>query len=1007
MIRLLHISDLHASDALGDDPGLLVKAMLRDAALVSQGHVDLVVISGDIAAKGHPEEFKHAHVLLLDPLMRQFSLGPERIVMVPGNHDVRLPADQNEDVESRERDAAAGSLLDWESFHGAFYATCPPQQPGPRSYLHELSVGGASVGIVALNSAWHSSGRNDEGRLLLGYDQVEPALRAISEHDLRLVVVHHPLDWLATSDAEAARQELAKQGVTVLSGHLHMAEAISHQSLRGELLFLRAGCLYDHRRFSKSYSIVDIDLATRTADVSFRRWYESRQTFDSDLEAAPSGRERFSLPLSPRQRALGHPPYADVVERIAVMADRLRDDRWRPHADSEIASIDELLVEPPLQEELQFGALAERNVTLVSGGPRLGVTSALLWILDGGYRLDSSRMPAYVASPDCGLGTAKSESTLAKAAGHFTYRWAGPGDHRLTLAIDDFDEASPRKRARILDFVVDNPQHHYLLGCREGRRLAILAELTARALTCGEAVLAPFGEKELRGLVAKARDGASADVERIAVLIRKEDLSRTPPTMLALITAAREDPGAESENELLGGYVDQLLGSDAAAGEELGLVRRDRLPLLGAVARWLHRKPQHAMPTAELENLLGDYFRRRGLTHSGGGVLRGLISRRILANKDGAVSFGETTLQHLFHAHWLLAHPRARSAALDDCGANGEAIRHVAALGRGDRNALEKVTAHAANAIEQAPGGSVDLVFAPFHTPGLWDDASFKRFLDMLPPRLTRSALNAETDRIEAVFEFEAAEEIGSTSAGAVLEQAVTLLVEVLNHSELVDDLPLKRRAFETAIEGWSRLLGLLLDDDTSEDSFHHLISTQVAALAPPEEEPDERGVELLTRMVALRTCAVSLQRRLDSADLGAVIESALDGDELHSRTAKCLATWLCADLELAGWPRRLSWLLAELPRGSFLWNATMAVGVGRYASSQKEVVLPQLMEILLSHGEPNPVTGGGSPRKVRRAPLRQRLQHQRLAFWKAETPMFVRRVELSSKDAASVVPGL
>jgi 3',5'-cyclic AMP phosphodiesterase CpdA len=45
------------------------------------------VLSGDIAARGKSEEFGQARAFL-DLLCAEFALGPERVVVVPGNHDI-------------------------------------------------------------------------------------------------------------------------------------------------------------------------------------------------------------------------------------------------------------------------------------------------------------------------------------------------------------------------------------------------------------------------------------------------------------------------------------------------------------------------------------------------------------------------------------------------------------------------------------------------------------------------------------------------------------------------------------------------------------------------------------------------------------------------------------------------------------------------------------------------------------------------------------------------------
>lgn len=335
LIRILHVSDLHAAEPANEGQELLPEAALDHAAALLDGRqVHLLVCSGDLTKSSDPREYESGYSLLLEPAMRRFGLEPRQVILVPGNHEIaqteldRVPSERPttadpilEDPE--ELSAAMAPLEQWLAFYREFYGDDMPAQPGPLSFVHEYELEGASVGVAALNSTWLSRVEGDKGHLLLGHRQVEPALRAIADKDIRLVVVHHPFDWLTELDARETQEEFAKRGVTVLSGHLHSPDATAQQSSGGEILSLRAGCLYVHPKFPNSYSLIEIDPTLRIASVLFRRWYSTRSAFDADLEIAPDGHEEFPLPLSRRERERGHPHFSDVMRSIAETADSL------------------------------------------------------------------------------------------------------------------------------------------------------------------------------------------------------------------------------------------------------------------------------------------------------------------------------------------------------------------------------------------------------------------------------------------------------------------------------------------------------------------------------------------------------------------------------------------------------------------------------------------------------------------------------------------------------------
>lgn len=91
-LRLLHLSDLH----IGSDKYTLAGAKLR--RVVDTIHQrwddgpDFIVVTGDIANTGHPEEYAIAKKWFKE-LVKLFgwSLPSKRLLLVPGNHDFNIP----------------------------------------------------------------------------------------------------------------------------------------------------------------------------------------------------------------------------------------------------------------------------------------------------------------------------------------------------------------------------------------------------------------------------------------------------------------------------------------------------------------------------------------------------------------------------------------------------------------------------------------------------------------------------------------------------------------------------------------------------------------------------------------------------------------------------------------------------------------------------------------------------------------------------------------------------
>lgn len=232
MFHLAHLSDLHVTRPRPGRPGELLgkrglswlswrvgrrrehrravwEAVLRDLEGLAPGHV---AVTGDLTHLGLPGELEEAEAWLrrIGP--------PERVSVVPGNHDVLVGA----------RDAARGL---WPAYTGprcAAGATAAGAAEAP-GYPAVRVQGG--LALVGLSSARPTPPLLATGRL--GERQcrrLEEALGALGDAGLvRVVLIHHaptaggsPRRRLV--DAERLRGILRRTGAElVLHGHVHRA----------------------------------------------------------------------------------------------------------------------------------------------------------------------------------------------------------------------------------------------------------------------------------------------------------------------------------------------------------------------------------------------------------------------------------------------------------------------------------------------------------------------------------------------------------------------------------------------------------------------------------------------------------------------------------------------------------------------------------------------------------------------------------------------------------------
>ncbi len=251
-ISWLHLSDIHflprTSWKSAPARALLLRLLER---LRSEGRVerpDLVFCTGDIAF-GHarsapmPQQYAQAKEFF-DQVLGVFNLPKDRLVMVPGNHDVRRDR-INQDAQVALTGYARDSRQHVEAINQRFENLEQSQRDALRrldeyrsfvtSYLPDsltdddrvttlkvIELAGRRVGIVGLNSAWSCAGEEDDRNLWVAAQwQLDRAELALADTELRIALMHHPVDWVNEAERDLLTRRLAGKFHFFLHGHSH------------------------------------------------------------------------------------------------------------------------------------------------------------------------------------------------------------------------------------------------------------------------------------------------------------------------------------------------------------------------------------------------------------------------------------------------------------------------------------------------------------------------------------------------------------------------------------------------------------------------------------------------------------------------------------------------------------------------------------------------------------------------------------------------------------------
>ncbi len=1027
-LRVAHLSDLHAVATEGDQyfaQERVARALVSDLqGQAGERAVDIIVFSGDLSYDGSEAALRRGREILLDPLRGAFPGIP--ILSVPGNHDVeRARIDKvvelglagaltdRESVVARLADQgnaeqARSRLAHWDRIAAEWEVGAEAEPLSPGSHRYRLQVNGLDVAIGAFDSAWRAKGGvEDKGQLIVGVDFLEEFLRGAEGADLRLVVFHHPVDWLIEFDRQPALGALERAGALVLTGHEHRADPSLEMTTRGAALHCRTSSSFDSVEHPNGYAIIDIDPSRGETKVALRRWQPENDIFGPDTVTGEQAVTSFPWPVREGQVALplrlsdaqAIGPLAAIAQEHSVLAETI--DAATPDSVSDVA------VAPrywPIPHSEVFDRSADRGarpnavdplevlgsnrVAIVSGPNMSGVSTSLLWILEAHFRRVGTHVPAYVQSdPRFSLG--RINRTIAGARER-----AGGGP--VLVAVDDVAPADKRALGRLIRLVDQNPEVTFVFGCHGEDHAAVARALQGREIASGDLYLGPFGRRELRALVARIVGAEGSDlVGRVLDVIHRQRLPRNPLNVAALISVMVREPNLTAINEsgLLQSYVGVLLDNPAVVDPEgLNMDYRRREHLLQEIARHCVEKDLSRIPRLDLEELVIDYFRSIGYqAGSAGQQVDGLIRRRVLAQDESGVGFRYPALLYLFAAKAASEDPEFEAMIFADMTKYAPVIKHVAGLKRNDAEILARVAEHA-RAVRQEATPAVEVEQFDLITDEYgWSRVRSLEHARELVRRPPEPPSESELDEIYDEVVEEPADAVeprpfaGENPQAPVEELGVafSLLASVLQSSELVRDLELRRGVLGEVIDGWSAMTVLFALEEDMFRSIHELIEPLFDGGGDPERR--KNMVEHVARLFIVNLMSVNLYVEAGTIHHERILAEILDDPDFMAKSADALlGTMLYMMLGFPGWPGRLAALLEAhgdhpMVRETVRIWAQLEYHRGKLSETQSAAVEEILVELLT----PEIPSGGRSAvpaRAAQAAELREGLRKGRTA---------------------------
>ncbi len=343
-VRWLHLSDFHVGKDNYGQRRLFKHLLDHIQARVEDGQVpDMIFITGDIANKGKKDEYEEFNDNFFVPLYDMLPPdSQERIFLVPGNHDVdraQARAAQTYDVLLRIPeflDPGEGGQFERKTILPRFRAFTEhdytnledehwiESQDGSLSKI--LQIKGCSFGISCVNTAWLSSSDNDRHQLSLGRHLLEQSLEKIDDCDFKLVLGHHPLDWLLDTELEPMRAILGRNAALYLHGHVHKGRAYYEKGAGYPFISLQAGACFQAREdelWVNRFLWCELDVETRELWIEPLQWARANQEWILDSDAFPEryrqgDRWVISIPDNPEIPLVSRKALKPDVESLEI-----------------------------------------------------------------------------------------------------------------------------------------------------------------------------------------------------------------------------------------------------------------------------------------------------------------------------------------------------------------------------------------------------------------------------------------------------------------------------------------------------------------------------------------------------------------------------------------------------------------------------------------------------------------------------------------------------------------
>ena len=269
---ILHLSDIHIKDEFDQ-----ILNQDLNIARSTYKHIDnndhvVILISGDIAFSGQKEQYNLANILFtkIESHIKNERKVNINFIICPGNHDCDFTKNPTRDFMLQNMLKQNLSELDPTVFESCTthqeqyfqFKDCLEGTSIEEDKLwvtNKINIGNKSIVFESINLSWASTLKETQGKLLFPFSSY--ANKSKIDADLRISLMHHPLNWLNQSSYRELRTSLRSISDFIFTGHEHANNAINHNDIEsGETIIIEGGSLQEDTINNSSFGIITIDI---------------------------------------------------------------------------------------------------------------------------------------------------------------------------------------------------------------------------------------------------------------------------------------------------------------------------------------------------------------------------------------------------------------------------------------------------------------------------------------------------------------------------------------------------------------------------------------------------------------------------------------------------------------------------------------------------------------------------------------------------------------------------